>query len=120
MRVGLTQNLDDLPDFPTVVVFRQRVPPTRLIPIRNLMRRCIDYNSLTVCKAAFIKPMECLPVSKLPQGKQWVYEIKLDGYRAVGVKGNSDLILYSRRKRVLNKHFPEIVAALRELPPGMV
>jgi hypothetical protein len=27
MRVGLTQNLDDLPDFPTVVVFRQRVPP---------------------------------------------------------------------------------------------
>jgi ATP-dependent DNA ligase len=84
------------------------------------MRRCIDYNSLTVCKAAFIKPMECLSVSKLPQGKQWVYEIKLDGYRAVGVKGNSDLILYSRRKRVLNKHFPEIVAALRELPPGMV
>jgi ATP-dependent DNA ligase len=84
------------------------------------MRRCIDYDSLTVCKAAFIKPMECLSVSKLPEGEQWIYEVKLDGYRAVGVKGDSELILYSRRKKVLNKQFPEIVAALRELPPGMV
>lgn len=84
------------------------------------MRHCIDYNSLGVCKAAFIKPMECLSVSKLPEGDQWVYEAKLDGYRAVGVKGNSDLTLYSRRQMVLNKQFPEIVAALRELPPGMV
>jgi ATP-dependent DNA ligase len=84
------------------------------------MHRCIDYDSLTVCKAAFIKPMECLSVSKLPEGEQWVYEVKLDGYRAVGVKGDSELILYSRRKKVLNKQFPGIVAALRELPPGMV
>src|SRR5271168_1278388 len=118
MRVGLTQNLDGLPDFPTVIVFHRASPPTRLIPIRNLMRRRIDYDSLSVCKAAFIKPMECLSVSKLPQGEQWVYEVKLDGYRAVGVRGDSDLILYSRREKVLNKQFPEIVAALRELPPG--
>jgi bifunctional non-homologous end joining protein LigD len=36
--------------------------------------------------AVFVEPMECLPVSKLPEGPQWVYEIKLDGYRAVAVK----------------------------------
>jgi peptidoglycan/LPS O-acetylase OafA/YrhL len=29
--------------------------------------------------AAFIEPMECLAVPKLPDGPQWVYEIKLDG-----------------------------------------
>jgi bifunctional non-homologous end joining protein LigD len=80
----------------------------------------IDFNSLTVRKAAFIKPMECLSVSKLPEGGEWVYEIKLDGYRVVAVKGGSDLTLYSRQKKVLNKQFPEIVAALRELSPGMV
>jgi ATP-dependent DNA ligase len=85
------------------------------------MRRwAIDFDSLTVCKATFIKPMECLSVSKLPEGEQWVYEVKLDGYRAVAVKADSDLTLYSRQRKVLNKQFPEIVAALRELPPGMV
>jgi bifunctional non-homologous end joining protein LigD len=85
------------------------------------MRRwAIDFDSLPLRKAAFIEPMECLPVAKLPEGEQWVYGVKLDGYRAIAVKANSDLTLYSRRKKVLNKQFPEIVAALRELPPGMV
>jgi len=85
------------------------------------MRRwAIDFDSLTVCKAAFVKPMECLSVSKLPEGKQWVYEVKLDGYRAVAVKADLDLTLYSRQQKVLNKQFPHIVAALRELPPGTV
>jgi bifunctional non-homologous end joining protein LigD len=37
-------------------------------------------------EAAFIEPMECLAVSKLPDGSNWVYEIKLDGYRALTVK----------------------------------
>ena len=27
---------------------------------------------------AFIEPMECLAVAKLPQSAQWVWEIKLD------------------------------------------
>jgi len=85
------------------------------------MRRwAIDFDSLTVCKAAFIKPMECLSVSHLPEGKQWVYEVNFHGYRAVAVKNDSDVILYSRREKVLNKQFPHIVAGLRELPPGMV
>ena len=33
--------------------------------------------------ADFIEPMDCAPVSKLPDGSQWLFEIKLDGYRAV-------------------------------------
>jgi ATP-dependent DNA ligase len=32
-------------------------------------------------KIAFVESMECLPVTKLPEGAQWSYEIKLDGYR---------------------------------------
>ena len=31
----------------------------------------------------FIEPMECEPVAQLRDGPHWVYEIKLDGYRAV-------------------------------------
>ena len=30
-------------------------------------------------EAAFIEPMECLAMAKLPDGRGWVYEIKLDG-----------------------------------------
>jgi hypothetical protein len=33
-------------------------------------------------KATFIESMECLPVTKLPEGPQWSYEIKLDGLGA--------------------------------------
>jgi hypothetical protein len=30
--------------------------------------------------------MECALVSKLPEASDWTYEVKLDGYRAIGVK----------------------------------
>ena len=33
--------------------------------------------------AGFIETMGCLPVSKLPEGPKWTYEIKLDGERLV-------------------------------------
>jgi ATP-dependent DNA ligase len=47
--------------------------------------------------AGFIETMDCLPVSKLPEGPQWTYEIKLDGYRLemVRSRGKTTLI-YSR------------------------
>lgn len=30
--------------------------------------------------AIFVEPMECLPVSKLPEESKWLWELKLDGY----------------------------------------
>src|ERR1700726_2447198 len=78
------------------------------------------FDRLPRCTAVFIEPMECLAVPKLPEGEQWAYEIKLDGYRAVAVKQDSNVALYSRRKKVLNKQFPYIVTALCELPSGTV
>jgi DNA ligase D-like protein (predicted ligase) len=70
--------------------------------------------------AAFIEPMECLSTTKLPEGKQWLYEIKLDGYRAIAVKHERNATLYSRRKNSLHRQFPLIVEALHELPEGTV
>src|SRR5260370_41325460 len=46
-------------------------------------------------------------------------EIKLDEYRAVAIKLDSELTLYSRRKKVLNRQFPYMVPALRGLPAGL-
>ena len=39
-------------------------------------------------KATFIKPMLLLGTEKLPQGADWSYEIKLDGYRALAIKSD--------------------------------
>jgi DNA ligase D-like protein (predicted ligase) len=69
--------------------------------------------------AAFIEPMECLAVSRLPQGSQLIWEIKLDGYRAVAVKSGATT-LYSRNGKSLNRRFPYLVEPLRDLPDGTV
>jgi bifunctional non-homologous end joining protein LigD len=47
----------------------------------------------------FVEPMLCLAVEKLPEGPAWQYEVKLDGYRAIGVKTKSGVELWSRNKR---------------------
>ena len=64
--------------------------------------------------------MECLAVSKLPEGSQWVYEIKLDGYRALGINSDGTIRLLSRRNNSFNRQYPLIVEALAELPEDTV
>lgn len=76
--------------------------------------------SLPKTQASFVEPMDCLSVSKLPEGLEWIWEIKLDGYRALAVKRESDVTLFSRRKKSLNRQFPYIVEALADLPAGTV
>jgi ATP-dependent DNA ligase len=46
-------------------------------------------------KIGFVESMECLPVSKLPGGPNWSYEIKLDGFRLEAVKSKGKTTLYS-------------------------
>jgi bifunctional non-homologous end joining protein LigD len=60
--------------------------------------------------------MDCLPVSKLPEGPEWTYEIKLDGYRLEVVRKSRMTTLYSRLENVLNQRFPYIATALEDLP----
>lgn len=70
--------------------------------------------------AAYLQPMECLPVQQVPEGPEWTYELKLDGYRLEAVRTGSEVTLYSRRENVLNEKFPYIASALRKLPQGTV
>src|SRR6266567_6894902 len=77
-------------------------------------------DSLPRSEASFVEPMECLSVSRLPEGATWIWEIKLDGYRALAVKSRTGLTLFSRRKKSFNRQFAHIVEALADLPEGTV
>ena len=66
----------------------------------------------------FVEPMECRPVEKLPEGHEWQYEIKFDGYRAIAIKQRGEVQLFSRRGKSFNSAYPEIVDALGELRAG--
>jgi ATP-dependent DNA ligase len=77
-------------------------------------------NSLPVGSPAFKEPMECLAVPKLPDGPQWVFEIKLDGYRAIAVKSAGKLNLFSRRRNSFNKQYSQLFEALADLPDNTV
>src|SRR5215469_404269 len=52
----------------------------------------------------FIDPMELLAVTRLPEGPEWVYEVKLDGYRTQAIRGDR-LRLLSRRGKDFSAQF---------------
>lgn len=62
------------------------------------------------------KPMFCLAADNLPEGPEWQYEIKLDGYRAIGVRANAGVELWSRNKRDFSHRYTAITRALEALP----
>ena len=70
-----------------------------------IWRTMPNKNKPAAAKASFIETMECLPVAEIPRGPEWSYEIKLDGYRLEAVKNAGDVILYSRRRNILNHKF---------------
>jgi DNA ligase D-like protein (predicted ligase) len=74
----------------------------------------------TSTKLHFVESMECLPVASLPEGPQWTYEIKLDGYRLEALKEAKETRLYSRRANLLNDKFPYLSAALSKLPNSTI
>ena len=60
--------------------------------------------------------MLCRAASSLPQGNQWRYELKLDGYRALAIKTAGQLQLRSRNNKDFGTRFPAITEALQSLP----
>jgi len=53
---------------------------------------------------------------RLPEGPDWLYEIKLDGYRALAIKNDGRAALRSRNDNDFSRRYPTIVEALAALP----
>jgi DNA ligase D-like protein (predicted ligase) len=63
----------------------------------------------------FVSPMAALAVRALPEGPEWSYELKLDGYRALIIKNGTTIQLRSRNDKDLMPMYPGIVTLARRL-----
>ena len=55
-----------------------------------------------------IAPMLAKRVEHVPEGENWIFEPKWDGFRALVFRDNSELVIQSRDEKPLNRYFPEL------------
>ena len=60
-----------------------------------------------------VQPQLALSRKEIPEGQEWVYEPKFDGFRALAFVDGEDLYLQSRTGKPLRRYFPEL-----EFPVG--
>lgn len=68
----------------------------------------------------FIEPMLLLRTERLPEGPNWLYELKLDGYRAIAIRSGRTVQLRSRNDNDFNSRYSVIAEALRGMPDETV
>jgi bifunctional non-homologous end joining protein LigD len=64
---------------------------------------------------AFVAPMAARVVNELPEGDDWLYEVKFDGYRALVVKDGAQVQLRSRNDKDMTATYPSIATGARRL-----
>jgi len=68
-----------------------------------------------------LKPMLAKGQSTLPEGDQWVFEPKWDGFRVLIFRDGDDVFLQSRDSKPLLRYFPELLEPiLQQLPERCV
>ena len=68
-----------------------------------------------MAKPSFVPLMTATNVTALPEGEQWAYEVKLDGYRALIIKEDNRVQIRSRNEKDLTLTYPGVVAAAKKL-----
>ena len=63
----------------------------------------------------FVEPMTAKVVTALPDGPGWLYEVKLDGYRALILKDGPRVRIISRNEKDLTAAYPGVAAAATRL-----
>jgi ATP-dependent DNA ligase len=58
--------------------------------------------------------METRHAQRIPEGEDWTYEPKWDGFRCIAFRDGKNVELQSKSGETLTRYFPEIVSALLE------
>ncbi len=69
---------------------------------------------------AFRPPQLATLVAEVPQGADWLFEMKYDGYRCLAAVAGDQVQLYTRTGKDWSKQFDAIAAPLRKLTVGSV
>lgn len=64
--------------------------------------------------------MLLLKTDSIPDGGEWLYELKLDGYRAIAFKHNGVVNLRSRNNNDFSARYPGVVKGLAKMPDNTV
>jgi ATP-dependent DNA ligase len=62
-----------------------------------------------------IEPMEAEPVERIPEGPEWQYEPKWDGFRCLLFRQGDEVLLQSKAGQPLARYLPEITRAAESL-----
>src|SRR5256885_10194436 len=92
----------------------------RMVRKRHASASAAQTSTARTASARFIEPMLLMRTDSLPSGEQWLYELKLDGYRAIAFRRNRDVSLRSRNDNDFNVRYPSVVKALAKLPDNTV
>jgi len=65
-----------------------------------------------------ILPMLAKRVAELPDGDNWIFEPKWDGFRALVFRDGSEILIQSRDGKPLNRYFPELLEPLQAQLPA--
>lgn len=63
-------------------------------------------------------PMEAKTAEEIPEGTEWGYEPKWDGFRCLAFRDGAAVHLQSKAGKPLERYFPDIAEAIRRLPPS--
>jgi ATP-dependent DNA ligase len=62
-----------------------------------------------------VLPQLARSAKELPEGDDWCYEPKWDGFRTIVFRDGDDVRLQSRNGRPMNRYFPEVVEQVKKL-----
>jgi ATP-dependent DNA ligase len=63
-------------------------------------------------------PMEAQAAERLPEGPEWHYEPKWDGFRCLAFRDDKQVYLESKSGKPLTRYFPELVVSLLKIRAG--